>query len=150
MATNKATGAFNKGRRIANRQVDEPQWHLIDAKDQVLGRMATGIATLLMGKHKPTYLPNIDSGDYVVVINAKHVALTGSKRKKKLYRWHTGYPGGLKEASAETLLEKKPEEVVRKAVLRMLPKNRLRSERARKLRIFADEKHTHGANFGKK
>ena len=148
VATNKATGEFNRGRRIANRVVEGPQWHLIDAKDQVLGRLSTEVATKLMGKHKPSYLPNIDSGDYVVIINAKDVAMTGRKKEKKLYQWHTGWPGGLKEESAESLLSRKPEEVIRRSVLRMLPNNRMRKVRARKLRIFADANHTHHEELG--
>ena len=94
---------------------------------------------LLMGKHKPIYQPHRDCGDNVVVVNARHVALTGKKVDQKLYRWHTGYVGGLKEENVKSVLERKPEEVLRRAVLGMLPKNRLRKIRARKLRIFPDE-----------
>lgn len=134
-----ATGIRNVGRRIANRVVAKPRWHKIDAKDQVVGRLATDISRILVGKHKPTYLPHIDTGDNVVVVNARHVALTGKKVDQKLYRWHTGYVGGLKEENVKSVLERKPEEVLRRAVLGMLPKNRLRKIRARKLRIFPDE-----------
>jgi large subunit ribosomal protein L13 len=89
-----------------------PVWHLIDAKGQVLGRLATQIVHVLKGKHKPTFSPNYDCGDYVVVINAREVKLTGNKMTDKVYRWHTGYPGGLKQITVERLLEKKPEEVM--------------------------------------
>lgn len=92
-----------------------------------------------MGKHKPTYLPHIDSGDYVVVSNARKAVLTGRKMQRKLYRWHTGYPGGLREQTPAQISAKKPEEILRRAVHGMLPRNRLKKLRARKLRIFADE-----------
>jgi large subunit ribosomal protein L13 len=147
---NKAAGHRNVGRSIGNRVVAPEQWHHIDAKGQVVGRLATEIVTLLTGKHKPTYLPHIDSGDHVVVTNARHIVFTGNKETDKLYRWHTGFPGGLKEKSVKEMLETKPEDVLRRAVNGMLAKNRLRKLRGRKLRIFADEDHPHQAQLSGK
>lgn len=144
-----ATVTKNVGRRIAGKVVPKPKWHFIDGKNQVVGRLASDISRVLMGKHKPTYLPNIDSGDYVVVTNARHIALTGKKKEQKVYRWHTGYVGNLKEINVNRLLEKKPEEVLRKAVLGMLPKNRLKRVRASKLHIFPDEDHSFSAQAGR-
>lgn len=120
-----------------------PLWHLIDAKGQIVGRLATQIVHILKGKHKPTFSPNYDCGDYVVVINAKEAKFTGKKHDDKLYTWHTGYPGGLKQMPVKEQLDRKPEEVLRKAVLGMLAKNRLRKNIAYKLRIFPGEKHLH-------
>jgi large subunit ribosomal protein L13 len=110
---------------------------------QTVGRLATQIATVLRGKHKPTYAPNVDCGDYVVVINAENVVLTGKKTQQKLYRWHTGFPGGLKERTAREQLQRRPEEVLRSAVYGMLPKNKMRAVQAKKLRIFAGDVHPH-------
>ena len=141
--TNKAAGRTNVGRRIGNRQVAPEHWHFVDARGQVVGRLATEIVRVLTGKHKPTYLPYIDSGDHVVVTNARHVVLTGQKMDKKLYRWHTGYPGGLKERTAKEMLDRNPNNILRKAVNGMLPKNRLRKMRDRKLYIYSDEDHPH-------
>ena len=141
--TNKASGRRNVGRRVGNRVVAPENWHFIDAKGKIAGRLATEIVRLLTGKHKPTYLPYIDSGDHVVVTNARHVVLTGKKMDKKLYRWHTGYPGGLKERTAKEMMERNPNNILRKAVYGMLPKNRLRKMRNRKLYIYADEDHPH-------
>jgi len=118
------------------------QWRIVDAKDQVLGRLASHLAPILMGKDKPTYCPWKEQGDVVVVVNAKHVAVTGKKLERKVYRWHTGYPGGLKERTLKEQLERQPEQVLRKAVERMLPRNNLRRARMRKLRLFPDEQHT--------
>ena len=112
------------------------------------GQAFTEVATKLMGKHKPSYLPNIDSGDYVVIINAKDVSYDWAEEGEEALPWHTGWPGGLKEESAESLLSRKPEEVIRRSVLRMLPDNRMRKVRARKLRIFADANHTHHEELG--
>ncbi len=108
---------------------------------QVLGRLASQIATVLQGKDKPTYSPHSDCGDVVVVVNAGDVALTGNKLRDKLYRWHTGYPGGLKERTAAEALARDPTSLLRAAVLRMLPRNLLRDDRARKLRLFAGPEH---------
>ena len=103
---------------------------------KVVGRLASRISTILMGKHKPVFLPHKDNGDFVVVINAADVKFTGNKFKQKLYRWHTGYPGGLKEVSVKMMHQKKPNELLRRAVWGMLPKNKLRKVRARKLQVL--------------
>ena len=123
----------------------QPKWYVIDAEGQVLGRLATRVATLLRGKHREEFTPFLDFGDHVIVINAAKVRLTGKKLDQKMYRHHTGYPGGLKEIGARKLLEKKPEELVRVAVFGMLPKNRLRKAMARKLMVYADQQHPHQA-----
>ncbi len=121
------------------------KWYLVDARGKVLGRLATRVAWLLMGKHKVRYTPAVETGDHVVVINAREIRLTGKKLDQKVYRWHTGYPGGLKEVKASHRLRDNPERMVRDAVLGMLPKNKLHARRAKKLRIYADEKHPHAA-----
>ena len=123
----------------------QPKWYLVDAEGQVLGRLATRVATLLRGKHREEFTPFLDFGDHVIVINAAKVRLTGKKLDQKVYRHHTGYPGGLKEIGARRLLAIKPEELVREAVLGMLPKNRLRKAMARKLMVYADHQHPHQA-----
>ena len=128
---------------MSSPKFSRPLWHLVDASNQVVGRLASQIVHSLRGKHKPTFEPHLDCGDYVVVINAKDVMFTGNKMSDKLYRWHTGYVGGLKEVPAKVYLKHKPEEILRKAVLGMLPKNRLRIMQARKLRVFPGEKHLH-------
>ncbi len=112
-------------------------WFVIDANGQVLGRVATRIARMLIGKDKPTYTPFLDCGDHIVVINAERVKLTGNKMDQKVYRHHSGWPGGLKEVSIRALMQRRPEEVLREAVLGMLPKNKLRARRAKKLRVYA-------------
>jgi len=116
------------------------QWYVVDAAGHVLGRLATRVARLLIGKDKPNFTPHLDCGDHVVVINAAKIRLTGNKLKDKVYRRHSGYRDGLKEISAQRLLEQQPELVVREAILGMLPKNKLRAHRARKLRVYADAK----------
>ncbi|MDT7041955.1 50S ribosomal protein L13 [Candidatus Nitronereus thalassa] len=121
------------------------RWHILDAKGATLGRLATQAATLLRGKHKPTFTPNVDTGDHVIVVNAKEVRLTGKKMKTKTYYNHSGYPGGLKSISAERLMVKKPTEVVNKAIRGMLPKTPLGKQMARKLRIYAGSDHPHSA-----
>jgi large subunit ribosomal protein L13 len=122
-------------------------WHLLDAKGMVLGRMATEISGLLMGKNKVTYSPHLDSGEYVVVINAKDVKLTGLKREQKVYRGHSGYPGGFKEVKFEAQMVKDPRVIVEKAVYGMLPGNRLRNKRMNRLKVFRDSKHTYQDKF---
>jgi large subunit ribosomal protein L13 len=112
-------------------------WFVVDADGQVLGRLATRIARLLIGKDKATFTPHLDCGDHVIVINAERVRLTGNKMDQKIYRHHSGYPGGLKEIPIKTLMQRRPTEVIREAVLGMLPKNKLRARRAKKLRIYA-------------
>ncbi len=122
-------------------------WHLIDAKEKVLGRLASEIAQLLQGKNKPYYVPHLDCGDYVVVINAKDVRVTGNKRKAKVYYSHSNFPGGLKTVSFEELWKKNPEEIVRKAVWGMMPKNRLGRQMIKKLRVFGGAEHPYQDKF---
>jgi len=114
------------------------QWFVVDAKDQVLGRLATKVARMLIGKDKPSFTPYLDSGDHVVVINANQIKMTGNKIEQKMYYSHSGYPGGLKEVPAKRVRQAKPEWMVREAVLGMLPKNKLRARRAKKLRVYRD------------
>lgn len=113
-------------------------WYVVDATNQVLGRLATKVARILIGKDKPTFTPYLDSGDHVVVINADKIRLTGSKLDQKVYYSHSGYPGGLKAVPAKRVRDARPEWVVREAVLGMLPKNKLRARRAKKLRVYRD------------
>ena len=121
------------------------QWHLIDVSGQILGRAATQIATLLKGKHKPTYTPSIDTGDHVVVINAAKVRVTGNKATQKMYyrHPHAGFPGALKESNYETLMKRHPEDILTLAVKRMLPRNALGRQMMTKLKVYADDKHPH-------
>ncbi|KAL3640052.1 hypothetical protein CASFOL_011972 [Castilleja foliolosa] len=123
------------------------RWRVFDAKGQVLGRLASHIATVVQGKDKPTYTPYREEGDMCIVINAKDVCVTGRKMTDKFYRWHTGYIGHLKERSLKDQMAKDPTEVIRKAVMRMLPRNKLRDDRDRKLRIFADGEHPFGDRY---
>lgn len=123
----------------------EREWQLLDADGQVLGRLATVVATLLMGKHKPIYTPFLDCGDNVVVVNADKVVLTGRKLDDKLYRRHSGYPGGLTEIRARRMLREHPERLVELAVRGMLPKGRLGRQMRRKLRVYAGPDHPHEA-----
>ena len=117
------------------------EWHLVDASDKVLGRVATQIARLLMGKHKPLFARHMDVGDYVVVINAEKVSVTGNKLKQKFYHRHSGYPGGLKSVSLEKMLETHPTRVIKHAVRGMLPTNRLRARMMTRLRLHVGETH---------
>ena len=123
----------------------ERNWLIVDAKDQRLGRLATRIADNLRGKTKPVYTPHIDTGDFVVVVNAARIAVTGRKMDNKIYYRHTGYPGGLKQRTLAEMMDKKPEEVLRLAVKGMLPKNRLGRAQPRKLKIYAGPEHPHEA-----
>jgi large subunit ribosomal protein L13 len=120
-------------------------WHLIDAQDVVLGRLATRAAMLLMGKHKPSYTTFLDTGDHVVVVNAAKVRLTGNKETQKIYRTHSGYPGGLTEKMARTVRETRPAKLVELAVQGMLPKTKLGKQMYRKLKVYAGPKHPHDA-----
>lgn len=120
-------------------------WHVIDANDAVLGRVASRAAMLLMGKHKPTYAPSIDTGDHVVIINAEKVKLTGGKEAQKLYRRHTGYPGGLIETGAVRMRETRPQKMIELAISGMLPKTKLGKQMYRKLKVYAGEHHPHQA-----
>jgi large subunit ribosomal protein L13 len=121
------------------------RWHVIDAADRPLGRLATEVAGLLRGKHKPTFTPHMDMGDYVVVVNAKKVRLTGAKLQQKTYYRHTGYPGGLKEESLERAMAKHPTRVIERAVRGMLPHNRLGRQLYRHLKVYAGPEHPHEA-----
>ncbi|HEV8335715.1 MAG TPA: 50S ribosomal protein L13 [Candidatus Polarisedimenticolia bacterium] len=121
------------------------QWLLVNAEGQTLGRLSTYVASRLMGKHRPTWSPSVDTGDFVVVVNADKVRLTGRKLERKMYRWHTGYPGGLKQVSAGKLLAEKPERIVELAVHGMLPKNRLGRKLRTKLKVYAGPDHPHQA-----
>lgn len=121
------------------------QWWVVNASDVVLGRMATQIANVLRGKHKPIYTPHVDTGDFVIVINAEKMALTGNKLKDKFYYRHTGYPGGLKQTRAADMLEKKPEQLVYLAVKRMMAKNALNRHALSRLKIYSGGEHPHAA-----
>ncbi|MCA9369220.1 50S ribosomal protein L13 [Candidatus Woesebacteria bacterium] len=125
------------------------EWHLVDAKDKVLGRLASEIAEKLIGKHKKEYTPHIDAGDYVVVINASEIAVTGDKEESKKYYRHSGFPGGLKVRTLGELRETFPERIIEKAVKNMLPKNKLQSPRMTRMKVFAGAEHPHGTHFKK-
>ncbi len=125
----------------------ERVWHVIDASDVVLGRLATHVATLLRGKHKPTFAPHVDTGDFVIVINAGKVALTGNKRQTKVAYRHSGYPGGLKAVGYEELLTKNPERAIELAVKGMIPHNRIGARQIRKLKVYAGAEHPHAAQL---
>ena len=120
-------------------------WHVIDATDVVLGRLAAQAATLLRGKHKPMYAPHVDTGDFVVIVNAEKVAVTGNKRADKFVYRHSGYPGGLRQRSVGEMLEKQPDRLVEKAIKGMLPKNRLGRAMGKKLKVYAGPEHPHAA-----
>jgi large subunit ribosomal protein L13 len=123
----------------------ERQWHLIDAEDAVLGRIASKAAQILMGKHKPTYTPFLDTGDHVIVVNAAKVRLTGNKEEQKLYRRHSGYPGGLTETQARKVRATRPTRMLEEAVQGMLPKSKLGKQMYRKLQVYAGPTHPHQA-----
>lgn len=123
----------------------ERDWFVIDASGKTLGRMATEIARRLRGKHKPEYTPHVDTGDYIIVVNAEKVAVTGNKAKDKIYHSHTGYPGGLKSISFEKLIDKAPERTIESAVKGMLPRNPLGRAMFGKLKVYAGAEHPHGA-----
>jgi len=125
----------------------KPQWHVIDAKEQILGRLATRIANVLRGKDKAIYTPHTDSGDYVVVVNCEKISVTGNKLKEKEYVRYSGWRGGRKVRTLEEMLEKHPTDVIRLAVARMLPKNRLSSKILKKLKIYTGENHPHSAQL---
>ena len=125
--------------------LSQRRWYVIDGQGKILGRMATEIARVLRGKHKPTFTPNQDAGDFVIVINARGVKLTGAKLQDKVYYRHTEYPGGIRERSAAEMLRIKPEELVRLAVRGMLPKNRLSRKLVTKLKVYAGPEHPHSA-----
>ena len=121
------------------------RWYVVDATDQTLGRLASRIARVLEGKHKPTWTPNLDSGDHVIVLNASRIAVTSDKAESKLYVRHSGYPQGYKEETLGDLLQRRPEQVIRRAVKGMLPHNRLGAQQLRKLKVYAGSDHPHQA-----
>ena len=123
----------------------EQAWRLVDADGRTLGRLATEIADVLRGKHKPVYTPHVDTGDFVVVVNAEKVRVTGKKLEQKIYYRHSGYPGGLRQRTLAEQLERRPEEVIRRAVRGMLPKNKLAAAQLRKLKVYAGPEHPHAA-----
>ena len=135
------------GTKSYNAQTDdtlEKSWFIVDGEDQIVGRIASDIAMVLMGKHRPTYTPNIDTGDFVILTNCDKVKFSGNKLDQKVYTWYTGYPG-LRSESAKTRLERKPEHVLREAVRRMLPKNKLGRQMLSKLKIYKGSEHPHQA-----
>ncbi|MGI6513048.1 MAG: 50S ribosomal protein L13 [Syntrophomonadales bacterium] len=130
---------------MAKPQEMERKWYVIDATDQILGRLAAEVAAILRGKHKPTFTPHVDSGDYVIVVNAEKIRLTGKKLTDKKYTYHTGYPGGLKQVDYQTMMTKKPEKVLEIAVKGMLPHNSLGSKMFKKLKVYRGADHPHQA-----
>ncbi|MEA4898551.1 50S ribosomal protein L13 [Bacillota bacterium Meth-B3] len=130
---------------MAKKGAVDRQWLVIDAEDLVLGRMASQVASMLRGKHKPCFTPHVDTGDYIIIVNADKVRFTGKKLDQKLYRHHTGYPGGLKEATARQMMAKKPEFVIKEAVRGMLPKGPLGYAMLKKLHVYAGPEHKHEA-----
>jgi large subunit ribosomal protein L13 len=137
---------MNSNKTFSPKAADvERAWHVVDATDLPLGRLASEVATLLRGKHKPTYAPHIDGGDFVIVINAEKVAVTSGKSQSKIYYRHSGYPGGIKAESFESLRQRRPEAIVERAVRGMLPKNKLGRQMARKLKVYAGPEHPHAA-----
>ena len=123
----------------------ERKWYVVDAEGKTLGRLATEISRILRGKNKAQYTPHVDTGDFVVVVNAERVSVSGKKADQKLYRRHTGYPGGLRETSYEQMMDRKPTEILRKAVYGMMPKTRLARQQFKKLKIYAGSEHPHEA-----
>ncbi len=123
----------------------EHKWYVIDASEQTLGRLSSEVAAILRGKHKPIYTPHVDTGDFVIIINAEKIQLTGDKLNKKMYRTYSGYPGGLKEMDYRTLLQKKPEKAIETAIKGMLPHNRLGEKMFKKLKVYRGSTHPHQA-----
>jgi large subunit ribosomal protein L13 len=130
---------------IAKPHEVERKWYVIDAEGKTLGRLATEAASILRGKKKPIYTPHVDTGDYVIVVNAEKVEVTGKKRKDKIYKRHSGYPGGLKEITFEKLQAKHPEEIIRHAIKGMMPNGRLGRQMYKKLKVYAGPEHSHAA-----
>jgi len=129
----------------ATAQDRDRNWYVVDAEGKTLGRLATQIADVIRGKRKPTYTPHVDVGDFVIVVNAEKIAVTGEKREKKRYWRHSGYPGGIRFRTLGDLLEQRPEDVIRRAVKGMLPRNRLARQQLRKLKVYAGPDHPHQA-----
>jgi large subunit ribosomal protein L13 len=139
-------GAWIRMKTFSAKKEDvQRRWYLIDAEGKVLGRVASQVATILRGKHKPIYTPHMDTGDHVIVVNASRVKLTGNKRQEKFYAWHSGYPGGFKSIFADKLLAQKPERVIEIAVKGMLPKNKLGRAMFKKLKVYGGPNHPHQA-----
>jgi large subunit ribosomal protein L13 len=134
-----------KTTKVAKKEDVTRDWYLVDVDSKVLGRVATQIANVLRGKNKPTFTPSVDTGDFVIVVNAEKIALTGKKMSDKIYYSHSGYVGGLKEITAGKLIEKKPEDLLKKAVKGMLPKNKLARHMLKKLKIYSGDAHPHAA-----
>jgi large subunit ribosomal protein L13 len=132
---------------VAKPSTIEKKWYVVDAKGKTLGRLATVVADTLRGKRKPIYTPNIDTGDFVIIINAEQIVVTGNKPEQKIYYHHSGYPGGLKEETYAKLLARRPEEIVRRAVKGMLPHNKLGRAQIRKLKIYTGAEHPHEAQM---
>lgn len=130
---------------VARKEQFVHRWFVVDAENLVLGRLATQVANVLRGKHKPVYTPSVDTGDFVIVLNADKIALTGNKVADKVYYSHSGFPGGIKSTTAAEMLAKKPEELIRKAVKGMLPKNKLARHMIKKLKIYSGGEHPHEA-----
>jgi len=130
---------------MVNKKDIEKKWYVIDAEGKILGRLASEIAKILRGKHKPIFTPHLDTGDFVVVVNADKIKVTGKKLEQKLYRSHSGYPGGFKEKSLKTMLERKPTEVLRSAVWGMLPKGRLGRKILSNLKVYSGKEHPHSS-----
>ncbi len=131
--------------KYARKNEIERKWYLVNANDKILGRLATRIATYLRGKHKPVFTPNVDTGDFIIVINAEKIRLTGDKLNQKVYYHHTGYPGGIKAETVKKRLKRKPEQVINDAVWGMLPKNRLGRKMIKKLKVYSNAEHPHSA-----
>ena len=145
------TNAKTFGKTYSQKSADvQREWFLVDASELPLGRIATIVADKLIGKNKPTYTPHVDGGDYVVVINAANLVVTGDKETGKIYYRHSGFPGGIKDATLAEVREKYPERIIEKAVQGMLPKNKLSADRMARMRIFAGAEHTHTAQTPKK
>lgn len=132
---------MNNKTHATKKREQKPEWYLVDAKDKVLGRIASEIATVLMGKNKPTYVPYLDMGDHVVVINADAVAVTGNKEDDKLYNWHSGYPGGFKSKTLKQMREKDASKIIKKAIEGMLPRTRMGDQMIKKLHIYNNDNH---------
>jgi len=129
----------------AKKESISQEWYVVDATNKTLGRLSTAIANRLRGKHKPEYTPHVDTGDYIVVVNAEKVRVTGNKKTDKIYHHHTGYPGGIKSITFDKLIDKAPEQVIEKAVKGMMPKNKLSRSMLSKLKIYAGSAHPHSA-----
>lgn len=139
------TGKTAAAKKVTKVKVDDRQWHVIDADGQVLGRVATKAARILQGKHKPTWTPSLDRGDFVVILNAASVKLTGRKENQKLYRYHSGYNGGVREERVKTVRQKDPRRILEEAVRGMLPKTKLGNAMYRKLKVYKTGDHPHAA-----